>query len=131
MARRVTAGEVTTTMSHAPGPPPSPFGNPPSRNLGPNDAAAMMRYDAGRKSTGVAYLLWFFLGVFGAHRFYLGRIGSGLALLALTALSWVLSFVLVGYLLAPLPFLWVIVDLFLIPGMARSHNERLIASLGH
>jgi len=23
-----------------------------------------------------AYLLWFFLGIFGAHRFYLGRTGS-------------------------------------------------------
>jgi hypothetical protein len=30
------------------------------------------------KSKGVAYLLWFFLGVFGAHRFYLGKIGTGI-----------------------------------------------------
>jgi TM2 domain-containing membrane protein YozV len=29
------------------------------------------------KSKGVAYLLWFFLGVFGAHRFYLEKIGTG------------------------------------------------------
>src|SRR3546814_13644655 len=26
---------------------------------------------------GLAYLLWFFLGTFGAHRFYLKRTGSG------------------------------------------------------
>ncbi|OHD18538.1 MAG: hypothetical protein A2087_05160 [Spirochaetes bacterium GWD1_61_31] len=26
----------------------------------------------------VAYLLWWFLGVFGAHRFYLNKIGSGI-----------------------------------------------------
>ena len=26
----------------------------------------------------IAYLLWFFLGVFGAHRFYLGRFWTGL-----------------------------------------------------
>ena len=123
-------------MSHAAGPlssPPRDVPPPGGRRPGDprlSDAAALMRYDAGRKSTAVAYLLWFFLGVFGAHRFYLGRIGSGLLLLALTAATWVLSFVLVGYLLAPLPFLWVIVDLFLIPGMARRHNERLIASLG-
>ena len=32
----------------------------------------------------VAALLAFFLGVFGVHRFYLGRIGSGIAMLLLT-----------------------------------------------
>lgn len=30
------------------------------------------------KSKFVAYLLWFFLGVFGAHRFYCGKIGTGI-----------------------------------------------------
>lgn len=29
------------------------------------------------KSKMVAYLLWFFLGIFGAHRFYLEKIGTG------------------------------------------------------
>ncbi|MHB9295099.1 hypothetical protein PilKf_00840 [Pillotina sp. SPG140] len=29
------------------------------------------------KSKGVAYLLWFFLGILGVHKFYLGRIGMG------------------------------------------------------
>jgi len=32
----------------------------------------------------VAALLAFFLGVFGVHRFYLGRIGSGIVMLVLT-----------------------------------------------
>ena len=40
-------------------------------------AATMMRYDANKKSIGVSYLLWFFLGGLGAHRFYNGRTGSG------------------------------------------------------
>jgi TM2 domain-containing membrane protein YozV len=30
------------------------------------------------KSKTTAYLLWFFLGVFGAHKFYLGRVGMGI-----------------------------------------------------
>ena len=30
------------------------------------------------KSKGVAYFLWFFLGIFGAHKFYLERIGIGI-----------------------------------------------------
>lgn len=30
------------------------------------------------KSKTTAYLLWLFLGVFGVHKFYLGRIGMGI-----------------------------------------------------
>lgn len=30
------------------------------------------------KSKGVAYLLWFFLGLIGIHKFYLGKIGMGI-----------------------------------------------------
>jgi TM2 domain-containing membrane protein YozV len=30
------------------------------------------------KSKGVAYLLWLFLGLFGVHCFYLGKVGKGI-----------------------------------------------------
>lgn len=30
------------------------------------------------KSKGIAYLLWFFLGTFGIHKFYLGKTGVGI-----------------------------------------------------
>lgn len=30
------------------------------------------------KSKGTAYLLWFFLGVVGGHKFYLGKTGTGI-----------------------------------------------------
>ena len=43
------------------------------------------------KSKGTAYLLWFFLGVFGAHKFYLGKIGMGvlyLLTLGLFGIGW-------------------------------------------
>jgi len=32
-----------------------------------------MEYDKQKKSTGIAYLLWFFLGGIGVHQAYLGR----------------------------------------------------------
>ncbi|MDP1363419.1 TM2 domain-containing protein, partial [Klebsiella variicola] len=42
-------------------------------------AREIMLYDAQKKSSGVAYLWWFLLGFLGAHRFYLKRLGSGIA----------------------------------------------------
>jgi TM2 domain-containing membrane protein YozV len=83
-------------------------------------ARAQMMYDANRKSTGVAYLLWFFLGGFGAHRFYLGSTGPAVAQLLLLLLGWVplfMGWVVLG--------IWLLADLFLIPGIARDANMRL------
>jgi hypothetical protein len=60
-------------------------------------------------SLGVTYLLWLFLGFFGVHRFYLGRIGTGLLYLATGA------FFGVGW----------IVDFFRIPSLVRESNLRL------
>jgi TM2 domain-containing protein len=40
-------------------------------------ASVMMRYDANKKSMTVSYLLWFFLGMLGAHRFFLGQKNGG------------------------------------------------------
>lgn len=49
------------------------------------------------KSLGVAYALWFFLGGFGAHRFYAGRTGSAIGMTALTVGSFITSFILIGF----------------------------------
>lgn len=40
------------------------------------------------KSTGVAYLLWFFFGGIGAHKFYLGRPGVGALYIGMFVLFW-------------------------------------------
>ncbi|MDE1896450.1 MAG: TM2 domain-containing protein [Rhodospirillales bacterium] len=60
-------------------------------------------------STALAYLFWFFLGIFSAHRFYLGRPGSAI----LQILSY---FIVIG-------FIWLLIDAFLIPGMIRERQE--------
>jgi Mce-associated membrane protein len=44
-------------------------------------ADAEAAYQDVRKSPGLAYAFWFFLGIFGAHRFYLGDIRRGVAML--------------------------------------------------
>ncbi|MCP2504036.1 MAG: TM2 domain-containing protein [Candidatus Poseidoniaceae archaeon] len=65
-------------------------------------------YYGGQKDTLVAYLLWLFLGFFGAHRFYLNNIGLGFVYL--------FTFGIFG-------FGWII-DLFLIPDLVRRQNLR-------
>ena len=70
-----------------------------------------------KKSTGVAYLLWFFLAGFGAHRFYLGRTGSAVAMLILFVLGWATLAILIGAFFLIAVGIWALVDAFLIPGM--------------
>jgi TM2 domain-containing membrane protein YozV len=86
-------------------------------------------YDANRKSVGVAYLLWFFLGGFGAHRFYLGHIVSGAIQLMLFVLGWMTVWIIIGAVPLTVIGIWWLVDAFLIPGMARGHNLELAGAL--
>ena len=65
-------------------------------------------YYGAQKDTLVAYLLWLFLGFFGAHRFYLNNIVIGVVYL--------FTFGLFG-------FGWLL-DLFLIPDLVRRQNMR-------
>lgn len=77
-----------------------------------------------RKSAGIAYALWFFLGLFGAHRFYLGRTGSGVAMVILTILGIATAVFIVGMLIIGAVAIWSIVDAFLIPGWIESETKQ-------
>ncbi len=51
----------------------------------------------GSKDVVVAYLLWFFIGIFGAHRFYLGHAGMGILYLftfGLFGIGWIIDAIL-------------------------------------
>lgn len=94
-----------------------------------HDTRAALTYDANKKSLLVAYLLWWFLGWAGGHRFYLGSIAGGVMMLILFVVSLLLTLVLIGYLGLMAWWVWWVVDAFLLPGMASQSNMRLINSL--
>ena len=51
------------------------------------------------KSKLVAYVLWFFLGFISMHRFYLGKVGSGMLYLVtfqLFGIGWIIDFFQLG-----------------------------------
>lgn len=102
----------------------------PQAGAASSDTVRLMRYDANKRSTLIAYLLWFFLGVFGVHRFYLKHTKTGLAQLAITLISIPLAFIGVGLITYFIVGIWLLVDAFLIPGMVRGYNNELISRLG-
>lgn len=77
------------------------------------------------KSPFVAYLLAILLWGFGAHRFYLGRYMSGAIMLVMSGLGWLTMPILIGWLPIALVAIWMIFDLFLIPGMIREDQAVL------
>ena len=83
-----------------------------------NIALAQTEYDNQKKSPGVAYALWFFLGGLGGHRFYAGDIGYAIGmLLTLGGLG-----------------VWTLIDVFLIGKRIRTINtqkrEEIMESYG-
>lgn len=78
-------------------------------------------FEENRKSKGIAYLLWFFLGWFGVHRFYAGYTKSGVIQL-------LLSLSVIGL---PIMAFWLLLDIFLIPGLINDKNMELINTLNY
>jgi TM2 domain-containing membrane protein YozV len=87
------------------------------------ESAALLQPATARptKSLVVAYVLWWFGGPFGAHRFYLGAISSGLAMLGLLFGGFVMMIMSpsLGMAMVGGGLVWTLVDAFLIPGLRR------------
>lgn len=81
------------------------------------------------KSPLLAYLLLIFVGGLGIHRFYLGRTGSGVAMLLLLILGAVTLPIGAGLILLLALGIWMLADLFLIPGMVNQQRDLLRQSL--
>lgn len=67
------------------------------------------------KNMFVAYILWYFLGIFGGHRFYTKRTGT-----AITQL--IISITMVGMIVT---LIWWVIDAFLLHSWIKEHNQRI------
>ncbi|MCF6515580.1 NINE protein [Lactobacillus sp. S2-2] len=70
----------------------------------------------------IAWLLWFFLGRFGAHRFYMKKPYAGL-MLGLEIAGWITSIILIGFVIIFAMTIWWIIDAF---NMIQWINEEKI-----
>ncbi|GIQ85933.1 hypothetical protein KIPB_007689 [Kipferlia bialata] len=81
-----------------------------------------------QRSLAVAYILWFFLGGAGAHRFYLGAKGSAVLQLFLGMGGFVLTLITFGLyaivwdITLCILGIWLLVDICLMPGLLRQYH---------
>lgn len=62
----------------------------------------------------ITLLLWFFIGHFGAHRFYLGHINTAVVMLVLELIGFATMCFLVGYIFIIAVAIWWLIDLIMI-----------------
>lgn len=83
------------------------------------DAVQLMWLDtelkARSKNIALAYVIWFFFGIFGGHRFYMQKKGSAVAMLVLTLSG-------VG---AIASFIWFVIDAFGLHEWVSEDNRML------
>ena len=86
-----------------------------------------------QKNILLAYLLWFFLGYLGVHRFYAGKVVSGGIQLAITALTFILAITVIGLIIAwPLVIIagiWWFVDAILIMTWGLNSKAEVITTV--
>lgn len=82
---------------------------------------------APERSLLLAYVLWWFGGIIGAHRFYLGAYRSGIAMPGLLFGGLIVgqAVKLAGVAMILGCMIWVFVDAFFIPGLRRRHAASL------
>ncbi len=66
------------------------------------------------KSKTVAAILAFFLGTLGIHRFYTGKIGTGIVMLILSIIGYATFVFVVGYIFLAVVEIWVLIDFIMI-----------------
>ncbi|ASG80160.1 TM2 domain-containing protein [Lactiplantibacillus pentosus] len=73
-----------------------------------------------KKSALITYLLCLFIGTLGAHRYYVGKTGSAIAMTLITVLTLGFGAIVTG--------IWALVDLFLINGWLQDDRSQIEAN---
>ena len=108
MAAPMAAAPMAAPMGGMPMAAPgmaAPMGGMPQ--MGAPGMTTAIAMPGNNKNVLVSYLLWFFLGFFGAHHLYMGR-GIGIWIVSLITLQ--------GF------FVWWFIDAFMIPGSTNMHR---------
>lgn len=88
-------------------------------------AILSLEMDKRGKKPVLAWLLWWFLGLFGGHKFYLGEKTAGIVYLVVSIISYILLIVLVGLVgLLVIGVLWII-DAVKLQGKIAEVNEEI------
>jgi len=96
-----------------------------SENVTKDELVTILKASIAGKSVVIAYLLWFFFGYFGVHRFYLGKIPSGILMLALLVLGSLTTMIGIGFVLLAALGIWWLIDAVWIFLAARKENDKI------
>jgi TM2 domain-containing membrane protein YozV len=90
-----------------------------------NEQSVSVKMNMEGKNMIIAYLLWWFMGWAGVHRFYLGRVKTGLAQLLLSIIGYLTVAFVVGFAFLIVWFIWWMLDAYLTFKIVREENEKL------
>ena len=104
---------------------PAPvLGHPPTGT----DTKDLLRFEAEKKSAGLAFVLCWLFGIWGAHRFYLGR-AHGATMLIITLISIPFCLIIIGFFGVFAMWVWMIVDLFSVSRWVKEYNTTLLVRI--
>lgn len=103
----------------------SPSSTPPPMGQAAPDREQLLRYESEKKSAGLAFVLCWFLGIWGVHRFYLKR-PHAKTMLIISLISIPLCFVFIGFISFTAVWVWMIVDLFSVSKWVKEYNVALL-----
>jgi TM2 domain-containing membrane protein YozV len=90
-----------------------------------NEQSVSVKMNMEGKNMIIAYLLWWFMDWAGVHRFYLGRVKTGLAQLLLSIIGYLTVAFVVGFAFLIVWFIWWMLDAYLTFKIVREENEKL------